>query len=81
MAALLGSGTLITSVKAMTDLEVLAIRRLRLRELCSAVPRLGMRTYEAVADVGCMGYWRTLYTFSNNGTVVEGGKPESVEVV
>ena len=48
LAALLGSGALITSGEALTDLEVLAIPRSELLMLCSREPEIGMRLYAAV---------------------------------
>jgi CRP-like cAMP-binding protein len=60
VAALFGSGTLITSVRAMTEMEVLAIPCSRLRTLCSDNSEIGMHVYEAIADVLASRYKRTL---------------------
>jgi hypothetical protein len=51
LAALLGSGNLITSVEAMTDMQLIAIPRLRLLALFAEEPEIGMKIYEAVAEV------------------------------
>ena len=66
LAALLGSGTLITSVKAMTDMELLAISRTRLLALFGQNPEIGMHIYEAIADVLSLRYWRTLVHVTEN---------------
>jgi CRP-like cAMP-binding protein len=51
LAALLGSGNLITSVEAMTDMQLIAIPRSRLLALFAEEPEIGMKIYEAVAEV------------------------------
>ena len=60
LAALIGSGTLITSVRAMTDMELLAIPCSRLRALCSENSEIGMHIYKEIADVLANRYKRTL---------------------
>lgn len=60
LAALVGSGILITSVEAMTDMDLLAIPSLRLRKLCLDEPEIGMRLYAAIAEVLGQRYSRTL---------------------
>ena len=66
LAALLGSGTLITSVKAMTDMQLLAIPRTRLLAMFAQNPEIGMHIYEAIADVLSLRYWRTLVHVTEN---------------
>ena len=60
LAALLGSGTLITSGEALTDMEVLAISRSELLMLCSREPEIGMRIYSAVGRLFSNRYAETL---------------------
>ncbi len=60
LAALLGSGTLITSGEALTDMEVLAIPRSALLMLCSREPEIGMRIYAAVGRLFSNRYAETL---------------------
>lgn len=51
LAALLGSGNLITSVEAMTDMQLIVIPRSRLLALFAEEPEIGMKVYEAIAEV------------------------------
>ena len=60
LAALLGSGTLITSGEALTEMEVLAIPRSELLMLCSREPEIGMRIYAAVGRLFSNRYAETL---------------------
>ena len=60
LAALLGSGTLITSGEALTEMEVLAIPRSELLMLCSREPEIGMRIYQAVGRLFSNRYAETL---------------------
>ena len=60
VAALLGSGALVTSVKATTVMDVLAIPRAKLLALCSEDPEIGMRLYAVVAEVSVNRYRETL---------------------
>ena len=60
LAALLGSGTLITSGEALTDMEVLAIPRSELLMLCSREPEIGMRIYQAIGRLFSNRYAETL---------------------
>ena len=60
LAALLGSGTLITSGEALTDMEVLAIPRSELLMLCSREPEIGMRIYASVGRLFSNRYAETL---------------------
>ena len=60
LAILIGSGTLITSVMAMTDMKLLTIPRTRLLALCSDDTGLGMRIYRNIADLLGDRYQKTL---------------------
>ena len=60
LAALLGSGTLITSGEALTEMEVLAIPRSELLMLCSREPEIGMRIYAAIGRLFSNRYAETL---------------------
>lgn len=60
LAALLGSGTLITSGEALTDMEVLSIPRSELLMLCSREPEIGMRIYAAIGRLFANRYAETL---------------------
>lgn len=51
LAALLGSGTLVTSATAMTDLLAYAIPRKHLIALCADRPDIGMTLYAQVAEI------------------------------
>jgi len=60
LAALLGSGTLITSGKALTDMNLLEIPRSGLADLCSEEPAIGMRVYANIATAFVNRYGKTL---------------------
>lgn len=60
LAALVGSGELITAATAITDMELLAIPRAALLGLFAQEPEIGMRMYEAIAAVFLSRYRRTL---------------------
>ncbi|MDP3063310.1 MAG: universal stress protein [Chloroflexota bacterium] len=60
LAALAGAGTLITSAKALTEMELLAIPRSDILTLCSESPEIGMRIYANIADVFVNRYKKTL---------------------
>ncbi len=60
LATLLGSGTLITSGEALTDMEVLAIPRSELLMLCTREPEIGMRIYASVGRLFSNRYAETL---------------------
>jgi CRP-like cAMP-binding protein/nucleotide-binding universal stress UspA family protein len=66
LAALLGSGTVITSGKALTDMELLAIPRSALLELCSTDLAIAARLYSAIAEVFADRYRKTLAHLSIN---------------
>jgi CRP-like cAMP-binding protein len=73
LAALVGSGMLITSGKALTDMELLVIERSSLLELCWADLEIGVRVYSAAAEVFANRYRRTLEHLSlNAGKVLRG---------
>jgi CRP-like cAMP-binding protein len=50
LAALIGSGELITSAEAVTDMELLEIPRASLKALCSERPDIGIKLYAAIAE-------------------------------
>ncbi len=60
LAALLGSGTLVTSGEALTDMEVLAIPRSGLMDLCYREPELGIRIYASIGRLFSNRYAETL---------------------
>ena len=60
LAALLGSGTLVTSGEALTDMEVLAIPRSELMGLCYREPELGIRIYASIGRLFSNRYAETL---------------------
>jgi CRP-like cAMP-binding protein len=60
LAALAGAGTLITSAKALTDMELLAVPRAGILALCSEDPELGMRIYANIANAFVNRYRKTL---------------------
>ena len=60
LATLLGSGTLITSGEALTDMEVLAIPRSELLMLCSRDSEIGVRIYSAIGRLFSNRYAETL---------------------
>ncbi len=60
LATLLGSGTLVTSGKALTDMRVLAIPRSELLGLCYREPELGIRVYASVGRLFSNRYAETL---------------------
>ncbi len=60
LAVLIGAGTMITSARAMTDMELLVIQRSQLLDLFTREPAIGMHIYAAVAEVLGNRYRRTL---------------------
>jgi CRP-like cAMP-binding protein/nucleotide-binding universal stress UspA family protein len=60
LASLLGSGTLVTSAEALTDMKVLSIPRSDLLGLCYRDPELGVRVYASVARLFSNRYAETL---------------------
>lgn len=60
LAALLASGALITSAEALTDMDLLAIPRSGLLEICSNDPEMGMRIYSNMAQLFANRYSATL---------------------
>ena len=66
LTTLVGSGNLITSAKAMTDLEVLSISRTGLLLLCRLHPEIGVQVYQAVAQVLADRYRKTLAHLTTN---------------
>ena len=60
LAALLGSGTLITSGEALSDMEVLAIPRSELLKLCERDKEIGMRVYASIGRLFSNRYAETL---------------------
>ena len=60
LAALLGSGTLITSGEALSDMDVLAIPRSQLLLLCSKDTEIGMKVHFNVAQLFAGRYSETL---------------------
>ena len=60
LAALLGSGTLVTSGEALTDMEVLAIPRSELMGLCYREPELGIKIYASIGRLFSNRYAETL---------------------
>jgi CRP-like cAMP-binding protein len=64
LAALIESGTLVTTAKAMTEMELIAIPCAQLRELCTRDTDLGMRIYMAIAAAFEERYRKTLVELS-----------------
>ena len=60
LAILIGSGTLITSVMATTEMKLLTIPRSRLLALCSDDTGLGMRIFRNIAELLGDRYQKTL---------------------
>ena len=60
LAALLASGALITTAEALTDMDLLAIPRSGLLELCSKDTEIGMRIYSNMAQLFANRYSATL---------------------
>ena len=60
MAALLGSGILITTGEALTDMDVLAISTVSLSRLCSDDAEIGRNVYRAAAQLFAKRYSSTL---------------------
>jgi nucleotide-binding universal stress UspA family protein len=60
LAALLGSGAMITTGRALTPLELLVIPSASLIELCSKDAEIGMRVYRAAAELFAERYSDTL---------------------
>ncbi len=60
LATLLGSGTLITSGEALSDMEVLAIPRSELLQLCESDKEIGLRIYASVGRLFSNRYAETL---------------------
>jgi len=60
LATMIGQGVLITSVEALTDMDLLAISTSNLQNLCEVRPDIGMHIYRAVATVLGGRYKKTL---------------------
>ncbi len=60
LSCLVGSGTVITSARAMTPMKVLAIPSGQLLELCSRAPDIGMGMYAAIAEAIANRYKKSL---------------------
>ena len=60
LSSLIGSGTLITSAKALTDMELLVIPRRQLTDLCSEDSDLGLRVYMSISELVAKRYAKTL---------------------
>ena len=60
LAGIVDEGLLVTSVVAMTDMEVLAIPCSSLMELCSSEPQIGLKLYAAIAGILAGRYRNTL---------------------
>ena len=60
LAILVGSGNLITSARALTDMEVLQLDKSQLVGLCSQNPELGLRVYMNLAELLAGRYGDTL---------------------
>ena len=72
LAGFVGAGTLVSSGKAMTDVELLVIPLSRMSTLCSQEPEIGSRVYRNVADIFVDRYGKTLARFASGaGKVVE----------
>ena len=66
LAVLVGSGNLITSAQAITDMEVFRLGRSDLESLCNQNPEIGMRVYRNVADLFVGRYVDTLRHLSRS---------------
>ena len=60
LAVIIGTGVLITSIEALTDMDLLAISKTNLQRLCERRPDIGMHVYREVATVLGERYKRTL---------------------
>ena len=60
LSAVVGSGKLITSARAMTPMKVLAIPCGQLLELCRRETDIGMAMYVAIAEAIAIRYKKTL---------------------
>ncbi len=60
VAALTGSGTLITSGQALTSMELLAIPVPQIEKLCFQNPDIGLRIYRNITDLFADRYKRTM---------------------
>ena len=60
VSALIGSGTLVASYKALTDMALVAIPRAGLADLCSENPDLGLRVYMNISQLVATRYAKTL---------------------
>jgi hypothetical protein len=64
LAGLVGSGTLVSSGKALTDMKLLVIPISEMDALCSQEPSIGLRVYRNIADVFVDRYGKTLGRFA-----------------
>ena len=60
VSALIGSGTLVTSAEALTDMALVVLPRSQLVDLCTENPGLGLRVYMNICDLVANRYSRTL---------------------
>jgi len=77
LAALLGSGRLITTAHAMTDVRAFEMRCADFADLARRRPEIGMKVYQAVADILGGRYGNTLTRLA--GTL-EQGLPQRSEI-
>lgn len=60
VSALFGSGTLIASYKALTEMALLTIPRDRLTNLCAEDPDMGLKVYRNICEIVAERYASTL---------------------
>jgi CRP-like cAMP-binding protein len=70
LAGFVGTGTLVSSGKAMTDAELLVIPLSPMSDLCSQESQIGARVYRNVADLFVDRYGKTLARFASGAEKV-----------
>jgi CRP-like cAMP-binding protein len=73
LAGLVGTGALVTSAKAMTDMDLLAIPISRFERLCAEEPEIAAVVYRNIANVFVNRYRRTLEHFSSKAKTAVAG--------
>lgn len=80
LASLVGYGMLVTSVRAMRDMEVWELDRQQLLHLCQRRPEIGARIFAAAASVMASRYRDTLKRLTETATQTRAGMESSIQV-
>ncbi|MBI2964663.1 MAG: cyclic nucleotide-binding domain-containing protein [Chloroflexi bacterium] len=80
LASLVGYGMLVTSARAMREMDVWEIDRQRLLDLCQRRPEIGARIFAAAASVMASRYRDTLKRLAEAANQTRAGMESSIQV-